>query len=394
MIKIYGKIESLKKIRTALIDHGLTEFNSIGEINTFQQNYDAEVRRIREEAELEVARDEELLDIENIKLEKELDQLREQVIAGIDKEIEELQQRIIAREHKESKNIFQRIVNKSILTVLRFRKQRIEKSSQNRVKKATADLVHKIEQIEILLKPYASNKAAIIERRIAPKLSIIEYTKGVLEEINPLIAGAIGEHKVEKELEGLSINGVLINDFSVNFDPPIYNRKEKDRIYSVQIDHLLITGAGIFVLETKNWSKKSIERLDLRSPVAQVKRSSYALFVLVNSTNDRLLGLMDHHWGKKQIPIRSLIVMIGQKPKENFKYVKIKTLSELNGYIEHFEPIFKDEEIYNIAHYLRSQQRDDTNVSKKKGTRISNSSSFFVKDRKKSINDHYKDRWS
>ena len=394
MIKTYGKIESLKKIRRTLKEHGLTEFNSIGEIKTFLRNYNAEVRRISEEAELEVTRDHELLDEEKVKLDQELDHLIERVIADINNEIAKLQQLIASRESKESKNIFHRIVNTSILTVLKYRKQKIEKSRQNRIKNATANLVPKIERLKILLKPYTSNKAAIIEQRLAPKLSIIEYTKGVLEETNPLIAGAIGERKVEKRLKDLSVYGVLINDFSINFDPPLYNRKEKDRIYSIQVDHLLITGAGIYALETKNWSKKSIERLDLRSPVAQVKRSSYAVFVLVNSANDRLLGLMHHHWGKKQIPIRSLIVMIGQKPKERFKFVKVKTLSELNGYIEHFEPIFNDEEVDNIAHYLRSQQRDDTSENIKKGTHQSNSISFLAKGEENNINDQYKDRWS
>ena len=127
----------------------------------------------------------------------------------------------------------------------------------------------------------------------------MKYAKGVLEEINPLIAGAIGESKVEQELTNLSLNGVLLNDFSLKFNPPLFSKKTKERIHSVQIDHLLVTGAGIFVLETKNWSLKSITTLSLRSPVDQVKRFSYAIFVLLNSKNAKSLGLKKHHWGEK-----------------------------------------------------------------------------------------------
>lgn len=394
MIKIYGKIESLKKVRTTLMDRGLSEFNSIGEINTFLRNYDAEVRRIREEAELQITREQEQLDSEKIKLEQQQDYLRERVIVDINNEIAELQKRIVDRKLKESANTFYRILNKFILAVLRFRQRRVEKSRQKRIKKAIADILFESENVNTRLHEYTTNKMGVVKQRIAPKLAKIGYAKGVLVEINPLIAGAIGERKVEKELKGLAINGILLNDFSVKFNPPIYNKKEKDRIYSVQIDHLLISRAGIFVLETKNWSKKSIERLDLRSPVVQVKRSSYAVFVLVNSTDDKSLGMKMHHWGKKQIPIRSLIVMIGQKPKENFKYVKVKTLIELNGYIEYFESIFNDEEVNNIANFLRSKQRDNTNESRKKGSPLSKLSSWFINDDKKTINDHYKDRWS
>jgi hypothetical protein len=70
------------------------------------------------------------------------------------------------------------------------------------------------------------------------------------------------------------------------------------------------------------------------------------------------LGVKVHHWGKKEIPIRNVIVMIGHKPRELFQYVTVKTLNELNNYIEHFEPIFDNEEVNNIASYLRGLQQD------------------------------------
>lgn len=376
------------------MDHGLSEFNSISEINTFLRNYDSEVRKTREEAELQITREQELLDAEKSKLEQQQDYLRERVIVDINNEISELQKRITDRELKVSANIFYKIFNKLILLVLRFRQRKIENVRQKRIKDVTVQFLLESENVNRRLNEYTTNKMGIVEQRIAPKLEKIGYTKRVLEEINPLIAGAIGERKVEKELKGLKVNGVLLNDFSMKFDPPIYNRKERDRIYSVQIDHLLITRAGIFVLETKNWSKKSIERLDLRSPVDQVMRSSYAVFVLVNSTDNKSLGMKLHHWGKKQIPIRSLIVMIGQKPKESFKYVKVKTLNELNRFIEYFELIFTDEEVINIANYLQNKQRDNPSKSMKKGAALHNISSWFRKADKKTINDHYKDRWS
>ena len=78
-------------------------------------------------------------------------------------------------------------------------------------------------------------------------------------------------------------------------------------------------------METKNWSKRSIDSLDLRSPVDQIIRTSYALFRVVNSK----IQLNKHHWGTKQIPIRNIIVLINEKPKNEFKYVKIKQLKEL-----------------------------------------------------------------
>ena len=142
----------------------------------------------------------------------------------------------------------------------------------------------------------------------------------------------------------------------LNFDPPIYNKNEDDRIFSIQIDHLLICQSGVFLLETKNWSRRSIENLDLRSPVKQILRTSYALFVLLNSDskfND--IKLEHHHWGSKKIPIRNVIVMTNEKPKEEFKHVKVLSLSKLNGYIQYFEQLFSGEEVKSIFEYLKNR---------------------------------------
>ncbi len=62
--------------------------------------------------------------------------------------------------------------------------------------------------------------------------------------------------------------------------------------------------------------------------------------------------LKKHHWGDKQVPIRNLIVMINNKPREKFKFVQIKTLNELNRYINYFEPILDDKEVDKLSNVL------------------------------------------
>ena len=157
-----------------------------------------------------------------------------------------------------------------------------------------------------------------------------------------------------KALQQLSDDCYLINDFSIKFDPPIYKKKEDDRIFSIQIDHLLVCQSGIFLLETKNWSKTSVENLDLRSPVKQILRTSFALFVLLNSDsklND--IKLERHHWGAKKIPIRNIIVMTNEKPKEEFKHIKVLALRNLIGYIQYFDQTFSDDEVKSIFEDLK-----------------------------------------
>ena len=194
----------------------------------------------------------------------------------------------------------------------------------------------------------------MIAERILPKSRELMRVKEVVKELQPLIAGAIGEDLVVNEIRKLSEKFTLFNDFYVEFNPPIYNKKDNDRIYSVQIDHLLVSDSGIFIIETKNWSRNSVENLNLRSPVKQIMRASYALFVLLNGGRGNGVSLTHHHWGNKQIPVRNLIVMINEKPKGAFQYVKVKTLKELNGYISHFERIFDDSEVTRITDRIRA----------------------------------------
>jgi hypothetical protein len=115
---------------------------------------------------------------------------------------------------------------------------------------------------------------------------------------------------VQVNYSAISDEYFLINDFSISFPTPIYNRQENDYIKSIQIDHILVTPSGIFLIETKNWSEKSLNNLSLRSPVQQIRRTSFVLFkILTEEVANYRLNLSQHHWGSRKIPIRNLIVL-------------------------------------------------------------------------------------
>ena len=205
-----------------------------------------------------------------------------------------------------------------------------------------------IESDELFIKKYETEKQNLLEKRAKFKIEKLEYTRYVLERSRNLISGAIGENLVEKEIKKLSDDHVLINDFNLRFSRPIFYKKQNQRIYSIQIDHLLISKAGIFIIETKNWSKSSVNSLNLKSPIEQVIRANFALYVYISKN----ITLSDHHWGEQKIPIRNLIVMINNKPYGRFKHVTIKLLSELNDYINYFEPVLTDEQFDRIVSKL------------------------------------------
>lgn len=349
MAQIYGQIESLKQIRNSLNLKGIDRFNSINDINTFLKNYESEKITVYKYFENELENDindlkEKIKNYQDDseKVEKgSIKKLNTKIngnLNGLDKYNKEIQNSFLAK-----------LITLGIVTLLEIRVKYLQNNFGNFIGKSTNKIKRIIRVDTEKLNGLISNREIIITERSAKKIKQLVFTKEAVLKINPLIAGAIGENLVVKEIDNLSNDYILLNDFSLTFDPPIYNRKEDDRIYSIQIDHLLISKAGIFILETKNWSKKSIMSFDLRSPIEQVKRTSFALFVLLHNKKNKL---DKHHWGERQIPIRSIIVMINEKPKENFKLVKIKTLKELNNYIEFFEPIFNDNEYSKISRDL------------------------------------------
>ena len=295
MTVVVGKIEPLKQLKEILNDKGITRFSSIGEINVFIKNYESE----REEVPI-IAKN------------------------ALDQEIRELDETTEQAVEKGNKNIFSRIVYYLRIKSLTNKKLKLVNNYEN-----------------------------VLSIRCKESYKNLDFTKEVVDGLYTLIAGVVGENLTVKELEKLSDDYYLINDFSLEFDPPIYNKKENDRIFSIQIDHLLICKSGVFLLETKNWSKKSIQNLDLRSPVKQITRTSYALFVLLNSESN--INLMRHHWGSARIPIRNIIVMTKFKPNEEFKHVKVLTLNELNGYIKYFDDVFSNEEVEYIFNHLNNE---------------------------------------
>ncbi len=322
MITVYGKIDSLKKIRHILDQRGITDFNSIREIDQFLSSYNNVVYNLKKDARKEVEQELNSLNKRKNDLANKLNADIERVELENTIRFEMLNRRIHKLQSYKNKSFFIQIFN---FIKIRYTRQQILKNKE-RISNQIALVNNKnnslVSLINNQLQSHSLNSNAIIENKISTELDRLYLIKQVLEEINPLVAGAIGEHKVAKELERLSSYGILINDFKINVDPPVYYKKEKNNIHSIQLDHLLLTKAGIFIIETKNWSKKSIENRDLRSPVDQVNRSSYALYRMINNTTT--IHLKSHHWGKKEIPIRNIIVLINNKPNISFFLLKLR----------------------------------------------------------------------
>lgn len=353
MTIVVGQIEPLKKLKNILDDHGITRFNSIGEINAFINNYASERKEIP--AIVEKTLNEEINELQRDLdiYQHEYDDLKRQILNELTQNLQFLEETLKHVIEKSNKNMLTKILYYPKIKIQSIKRLYLEKNFEKIILKKTHSAKQKVSLTKKKLDEYEKNKDSIISSRCADSYEKLDSTKEVVDGLYSLIAGAIGENSTVNELQKLTDSYYLINDFSLEFNPPIYNRKENDKIFSIQIDHLLISQSGVYLLETKNWSKKSIKSLDLRSPVDQILRTSYALFVLLNSESNN--HLVSHHWGIKKIPIRNIIVMTHEKPKEEFKHVKVLSLHELNSYIKYFDEIFSKTEVENIFNYLNDE---------------------------------------
>jgi len=364
MCRVYNTIGCLNTLQIHLVKYEVDDFNTLNEIIDFRKNYlikEDEItsthKSLIEEEKLTLEKDlselnevipQDKIDIE-IQLRQKLDNFNQQI-----DELPETNSKIIPTIKDYWFNLV--ICTKFWSAQLKFH---YEIFLFNRQRKKTLSQKNK------RYRYISDNFQDAVNESSFNALRSFGLKREIIENLNNTIYGAIGEQKVEETLKKLSDDYILINDFCCTFNPPIYNKRNNDHIHSIQIDHLLISPAGIFLIETKNWSEKSINNPYLRSPVEQILRTNFALFILFNNENEKLnKHFSRHYWGNRKVPIRNIIVFTNKKPVEEFQHVKIVTLEELLPYVKYFNPSFLNTETEMIANFLLKFSEQRKNHSK------------------------------
>lgn len=358
MCVVYNTVGSLTSLKEYLAQNNVHDFNSIKEIVDFQESIISLEWRIHAIHEQKIK--EELatlkIDLRNLNLEIAAKKIEHEETLGQELALLHAQKVVLSSQLQTS--IFKKILHFFKQLKLDRSIKLKEKSNKAMLDEAIATLIdeHTVKNARLHLIETDINEA--VKKSAEPDFWELDRKKRVVDKCNPWIFGAYGELKVMKVLQSLPDDFVLINDFSCSFHPAIYYKQENDYIMTVQIDHILIGPPGIFIIETKNWSAKSLEDFGLRSPVQQIKRTSFALFLLLNNElKGHRLYLDSHHWGEKKISIKNLIVFTNSKPEIEFNYVKILSVNELLRYIRYFKPVFSKEEVRGISDFLLSSCR-------------------------------------
>lgn len=350
----YGQVGSLKKVKYYLAKNKIDAFKSLGEIIKFNQNYSTLRGKISDNLKLALLSEKKFLSIEIPEIEYDLLKIVEHFDKNFAEKFEAKNDYIFLLKNKNKKDYINKIFLFLKLEYLKFQIKILKKTYNLLRKRSTNRTQKKLLKKQKRFSDLQFNFDKIHKNDVKKAIKEIDFKKEIIDIIINDVHGAIGEKKVERELQTLPDNHYIINDFSLVFQKAIYKKSTQEYIKSIQIDHLLVAPSGIFIIETKNWSKHSINNLDFRSPVEQIHRFSFTLFTLLEKNRNNIVSY--HRWGNKKIPIKSLIVFTQTKPTQEFQFIKILNHKEIIKYISYFPSIFSDKETKNIATYLNQLQ--------------------------------------
>jgi hypothetical protein len=177
------------------------------------------------------------------------------------------------------------------------------------------------------------------ERQYISKLDRrIEKLKNVLQL--PELAGSEAELEVIQALQCLPDEYIIFNN--VHLRASKYIKFNDKYLLSAQIDHIVLSPFGVFIIETKRWSKEFAQSGGYHNPYDQVQRSSYLCY-----------KLLKERFGK--VRVRSIIAHQGALPTlPADAYIKVLRLAELLGYIQYFKNTEIESETFSrISNYLR-----------------------------------------
>ncbi len=319
-----------------LSQRGIHRFSSIPDMISFKRNYQREIDDFREQKAAEVKAEIGHLVEEEKSLRTDYERRYAEQVELTNDEINRIREKMATLPRS--------IVAHIRRYYLAKRLQTLERDFDQIVAEPLRGLREQIDDTARQSAYLVANHEEVVTRRSAPFITEIERTVNVLSELAPVIYGAIGEQKAIELLRSLPDSYYVVNDYQRSFHRPLHMKSEDDWIYSIQLDHVVVGPTGVFVIETKYWSPKSIASNNLFSPVKQLRRGGFALFVLINN-GIREYHAFNNHWGAAQISVGNILLMMNATTNEQFQFVKILTESNLLDFIIRRPAVLSNEQV-------------------------------------------------
>lgn len=354
MAKTYRRTGSLVRLIEELNGRKIFEFNSIEDIRAFRAGYRNSLKQIKEEGKENLRR--EITDLEtdvrmrSSVLDRSIEERRNQLkneLAGIKKRLGRI---------GEVRSAVLRFFFFVEQWILNRRAKVLEHSFEEEVRKPFKDSAGKIKRIQSDIRDRKTDPEKWANLLVAERIERQENLLSIFKEHRHLFYGAEGEERVARELSTLPDTYSVIHDYRLEFSRPMYDRHNDDRIHSIQVDHLVVGPTGLYLVETKNWSRASMENLDLFSPIRQLRRSSFALFVSLNQ--DIRKGVIDNlsnHWGNIKVSPKCILCVMDHLPDQEFQYVKTLSVHQIARYIRNQKSQFDKKAVDSLVDNLLSQ---------------------------------------
>jgi len=206
---------------------------------------------------------------------------------------------------------------------------------------------NRVEKIEDIPKVYQEMKDELkVEekgffagfRRWNKQRQVNKFTKN---RNNPLHAGAKGENKVIEKLSSLSDDYHVLCGVRIGLPFTVRYNGQKN-LRSAQMDFVVVSKKGVFLIEVKNWSNNYVKNHDGFSPYEQTDRAGRVLWITLKRSfiNARVTNVL-------------LSIQDNIQYNENYRAVFVSSLEKINGFLENREEVLSEKEVKKIVDNLK-----------------------------------------
>ena len=160
-------------------------------------------------------------------------------------------------------------------------------------------------------------------------------------EENPLHAGAKGENKVIEKLSQLSDEYHVLCGVRIVL-PHFISYNGKKNVKSAQIDFVVVSKKGVYVIEVKYWSDDSVNKQNYYSPHEQAGKQGRLLWHVLKS------------W-RNTPRVTSVVLSIKGNIKydPNYKVVFVTNINKINDFLENRQNALSLKEVEKIVKKLK-----------------------------------------
>ena len=168
-----------------------------------------------------------------------------------------------------------------------------------------------------------------------------QYKKFEDNRDDPFHAGAKGENQVIEKLSQLSDEYHVLCGVRIVLPHYISYNGEKN-LKSAQMDFVVVSKKGVYMIEVKNWSDNYVEQQNYFSPHEQAGRAGRLLWHVLKS------------W-RKAPRVTSVVLSIKGNIKydPNYKVVFVASINNINKFLENREDALSEKEVKKIIKKLK-----------------------------------------